>query len=268
MRKQKRILAFDFDGVLCNSIHDSIMTAVNTYLQCLTSHNLPLKKYLKPQKVINFEKENPVFVKQFSHLIPLGNFAIDYFVILKIIDEKIYDKITTQEDFDNLRASISKKKLTEYNTIFYKYRQSLQQNNPEAWAELLPTYPGIPEAVRKLSNYFIPAIATSKDINSVNILLKKYKLSDLFDPDNILDKNYAETKRDHIIKFKKSHNLDYHNIFFIDDKVSHLIKVKDLNVRSFLALWGFNTEREQKSAVKHGISLLNLDEIQTLAFLS
>ncbi len=262
--KQEKIIAFDFDGVLCNSIHDTIMTAVNTYLQCTPDHNLPIKSPLIPKNVINLEQDNPEFVKKFTRLMPLGNFAKDYFIILKIIDRDIFDTILSQKDFDNLKEATDTQKITIYNNLFYKYRYSLQKNNPEVWAELLPPFPCIPEAVRRLCKYFLPAIATSKDVHSVNILLNKYGIADLFSSENILDKDFASTKREYMIKLRQLHNLDFTDIYFIDDKVSHLLKVKDLGVHSFLATWGFNTEREHKAAEEHGINLLDLEDLTNL----
>lgn len=264
MAVSKKILALDFDGVICNSIHDSVMTALNTYLKCTAKHHLPLQKPLTPETVTDFENKNPEFMKQFSHLMPLGNFARDYYVILKIIDKNQYDTICSQRDFNNFREFLNDQQMKTYNNLFYEYRHSLQKNDPDAWADLLPAFPGIPQAVRKLSKNFLLTVATSKDVNSVNILLKKYGINDLFASDNILDKDFAKTKREHMIKFKRLHDLDFSDIHFIDDKISHLLEVKDLKVHTYLATWGFNTEREHKTAEENGIHLLKLKDFPRL----
>lgn len=259
----KKLLALDFDGVLCNSIHDTIMTAINTYLKCREPHNLTVDDQLTPETVFDFEKENPHFMQQFIRLMPLGNFAKDYYVILKIIDDNIFDTISSQKDFDAIREKADPQTIQKYDKLFYKYRYSLQ-NNPDEWAELLPAFPGIPEAVRKLSKNFLLAIATSKDVHSVNILLKKYGISYLFSSENILDKDFARTKREHITKLHQLHDLDFRDIYFIDDKISHLLEVNDLNIHPYLATWGFNTEREHNIAEENNISLLNLKEFPEL----
>ncbi|MFO7888839.1 MAG: hypothetical protein R6V04_00710 [bacterium] len=264
MTVSKKILALDFDGVLCNSIHDSVVTALNTYLKCTAKHHLPLQEPLTPENVTDFENKNPEFMKKFTHLMPLGNFAKDYYVILKIIDKNKYDTISSQKDFNDFRESLDDQQMETYNNLFYEYRHTLQKNNPEAWAALLPAFPDIPQAVRKLSKTFLPAVATSKDVNSVNILLEKYGIDDLFSSENILDKDFARTKREHMIKFKQLHHLDFADIHFIDDKISHLLEVKDLKVHTYLAAWGFNTEREHKTAGEHGINLLALKDFPHL----
>ncbi len=264
MTTSKKLLALDFDGVLCNSIHDTIMTAVNTFLKCREPHNLFIEDQLTPETVFDFEKQNPEFMQKFIRLMPLGNFAKDYYVILKIIDDNIFDTISSQKDFDQIRKNSDPQTIKTYDNLFYKYRYSLQKNNPDKWAELLPAFPGIPEAVTKLSKNFLLAIATSKDVHSVNILIKKYDISDLFSSKNILDKNFARTKREHITKLRQLHDLDFRDIYFIDDKVSHLLQVNDLNIHTYLATWGFNTEREHKIAEDNKINLLSLKELPHL----
>ena len=56
MNKNDMIIAFDFDGVLCNSIHDSICTALNSYLKCVDIHTLPINKPLLTSEVFPFAK--------------------------------------------------------------------------------------------------------------------------------------------------------------------------------------------------------------------
>ena len=121
------------------------------------------------------------------------------------------------------------------------------------------------DMVREAYENYVCAIATSKDHQSVDILLRKYKLTDCFQRENILDKEFAESKRDHLTQFHEKHNVPFKDIHFIDDKVSHLIKVKDLGVQAYLAVWGFNTEREHEIALEHGFKLLRLEALGDMA---
>ena len=52
MEKSTKILVFDFDGVIANSIHESFMTAINTYIQIVPDHSLPILNPL----TIKYEK--------------------------------------------------------------------------------------------------------------------------------------------------------------------------------------------------------------------
>ena len=264
--KSQQILVFDFDGVICNSIHDSLMTAVNTYIEFVDRHQLPVKEPLKPDSVLSFEQNRPEFFRRFSELMPLGNFAMDYYVFMVIIEKDIGSQIREQSDFDAVKRTIPEETLLSYSDLFYKNRRSMQEKDPEAWARLLPPFPGIADSIKSLSEQFLCAIATSKDHNSVDILLKSYGLNDYFQRQNILDKDFAASKRDHLVRFHQEHGVPFSGIHFIDDKVLHLNSVKDLGVHAYLALWGFNTQREHEIAQTEGFNLLRLEELSKLRF--
>jgi len=255
------LLVFDFDGVICNSFYDSLMTAINTYMEIVPDHSLPMESPLKFSDVVQFEKNNREFCRQFRDLMPFGNFAKDYYVILNIMGKNLFDKIQSQKDFDVFVKTCSQEHIKEYQNLFYKIRYEMQENNPEQWANLLPAFPGIPEAIRQLSQKFMLAIATSKDKRSVNILLKKYGIESYFKKENILDKDFAKSKREHITTFSKMYSIDFSRIYFIDDKLLHLVSVSDLGINLYLAEWGFNTKREHYQAIEYGFELLHSSDL-------
>jgi len=265
MTHSEHILVFDFDGVLCDSLHDSIRMAINTYIQLVPKHTLPVNGYLDPDDVEPFEKTNPEFLTLFRQLMPMGNFAEDYFVFLRILETGISETVDRQKRFDAFKRTLSSDALNAYQSLFYTLRGRLQSEDPKTWAQMLPPFPGIPETVRSLSRRFLCAIATSKDIRSVDILLARYKLADIFPLERILDKDFAHSKREHLIRFQKDHNVPFGQIHFIDDKLLHLQSVKDLDVKTYLATWGFNTPREHQAARADGIRLLRLEDLPHLA---
>ena len=262
MDRNRQILVFDFDGVICNSIHDSFATALNTYIHIIDDHNLPLRTPLTSNKVFGFEKEFPGTFKSFSDLMPLSNCAEDYFVLLSLIDQNRTDQICRQEDFDHLKKNFSSTRLNEYHKAFYQIRSRMRKDDLEKWLDLLRPFPGIPDTIRELSDRCTLAISTSKDRSSVVLLLDRYGLSDCFKPENIFDKDLARSKRDHMIRLQKEHQVPFSRIHFIDDKVSHLLSVKDLGVHNYLACWGFNSEREVQIALKEGFTPLQLEDLK------
>ena len=264
MKTSQQILVFDFDGVISNSVHESFMTALNAYIKFVPDHNLPLNEPLKSDGVFQFEKEHPEVFKQFFQLMPMGNRAEDYLLILLLIDRQETRKVTNQSEFDAFKETIPVEIQESFHKAFYESRTSFRQQYPTVWIKMHRPFPGIVDAVQILSQRFLLAIATSKDRASVDILLEHYKLSPYFRPENILDKDFAKSKRFHLTRFQKEHGVPFKNIHFIDDKVLHLVSVKDLGVNCYLALWGFNTEREHKVAVKEGFTLLNLEDLGKL----
>ncbi|MBN2102648.1 HAD family hydrolase [bacterium] len=266
-KKQKmplQLLVFDFDGVISNSVHDSFRTALNAYIHLFPGHNLPISDPVDPPEAIfTVEKKHPRLYQSFSHLMPLGNRAEDYYVILRIIECGKTPDIVDQASYDRFKIRLDPAILDKYHTIYYQLRRSYQEN-PEIWSELLPAFPGVIEAIKCLSGRFRLAIATSKDGPSVHIQLKSYGLDAVFPASRILDKDLSDTKKHHLEKLQKTYQVPFHQIHFIDDKVLHLISVADLGVHCHLALWGFNTTREHALAKEHGFHLLELDDLSRL----
>ena len=256
------ILVFDFDGVISNSVHDSFRTAVNTYRAFRQGHRLPVDRALESaEDTFRFEQEHPEVFDAFNRLLPLGNHAKDYCVILTALDRNEAGRIQDQEDFDAFKQSVPADEQNAYYRLFYEIREALQKKDIEEWARLLPIFPGVAEALRILKDRCILAIATSKDRISVDVQLEKYGIADCFQPENILDKEAGESKRNHLTRLRERHGVPFHSLHFIDDKVLHLVSVKSLGVQGYLALWGFNTPREHTVAKKEGFRLLRLEDL-------
>jgi phosphoglycolate phosphatase-like HAD superfamily hydrolase len=265
MQKIKPLLICDFDGVISDSLHDSYVTSLNTYLLAEKTHSLPLTAPLDPpSRVFEFEKEQPRLFAEFKRLIPMGNRAEDYFVIWRIIDEGATGDVRKQSDFERIRKEIRGDALEAYGRNFYSSRREQQETSPDEWASLSPVFEGIPEAIRSLSARFDPAIATSKDMRSIAILLKRYGLRPFFKPEFILDKDFSYSKRDHLAHFHEKFGIPYDRMHFIDDKALHLVAAKGLGINGYLALWGYNTPQEQEMALGGGFRLLNLEDFENL----
>jgi phosphoglycolate phosphatase-like HAD superfamily hydrolase len=264
MKENKQILVLDFDGVICNSIHDSYATSLNTYIQLCANHSLPLKKPLTPNSVFQFEEVHPEIFRAFSELIPLANSAEDYFVLLSIIDKNLAKPIHNQRDFDQYKKIFSPDQLNHFHDAFYQTRSQIRQKNLDQWLNLLPPFPEIPESIHLLSKKMILSIATSKDRTSVELLLNHYGISDNFKSENILDKDFATSKQHHLIHLQKQRHIPFSCIHFVDDKISHLQSVKKLGVHNYLACWGFNSEREYELARKEGFTLLQIEDLKHL----
>lgn len=260
-----QICVFDFDGVIANSIHDSYLTALNSYILFQKTNLLPLKKSIEPPHAIySFEKSHPQLFRDFSQLMPLASRAEDYFVALQILEGEKQKTINTQEEFNQFKETLPIKILNQYHHFFYQVRHNMQNISPESWSKLLPPFPGIIEAIENLSYRFMLAIATSKDRISIDLQLNHYNLKSFFHPDYILDKDFAKSKRLHLVKLQQISKIPYHRIFFIDDKLSHLIATKSLGIKNYLATWGFNTKREYRLAQREGFPLLKLNALKNL----
>lgn len=264
MIAKKQILVLDFDGVICNSIHDSFATSLTTYIHFCPNHNLQLKTPLVSNAVFEFEEDHPEIFRAFLELIPLANAAEDYCVLLSAIEKNLVGTIQNQTDFDRYKETFLSDQLKGFHDSFYQIRSQMRQKTLDQWLKLLPSFPKIPESIHLLSQKMILAIATSKDRTSVELLLNRYGILDDFKSENILDKDFSTSKQHHLIHFQKQHHVPFSRIHFVDDKISHLQSVKYLGVHNYLACWGFNAEREQKLARGEGFTLLQIEDLRHL----
>jgi phosphoglycolate phosphatase-like HAD superfamily hydrolase len=185
-------------------------------------------------------------------------------VIWRILDSPDQDRDFDQAAFDRAKASVPDMERKAYADRFYALRSGEQDADPEAWAILLPPFEGLPEAVRGLAARFRMAIATSKDLRSVRLLLFRYGIEDCFAKDMILDKNFSYSKRDHLDHFRRTFSIPFGRMHFVDDKLLHLTAVRDMGVRCYLAGWGFNTERERREAREAGFGVLSMRGFEAL----
>lgn len=262
------MIVFDFDGVIGNSIYDSFLTALNTYIEIYPDSKDILAGPIEPASSVFDHVENyPEIFQQFNSLIPLGNHAEDYVVIFSAIVSNQLDLMQTQEAFYTFRDTISEKLRKDYGKRFYQIRHQMQYENSSEWVKLLPSFSEVVQGIRLLSEKKQLAIATAKDLQSVQLLLKEYELVDVFLPETIFDKETGASKKNHLTKIHERFDVPFNEIHFVDDKVSHLQSVSDLGVHSYLATWGFNTERERQLAKSLGFTLLKKNDLVRMPFI-
>jgi phosphoglycolate phosphatase-like HAD superfamily hydrolase len=259
-----RVIAFDFDGVLCDSSREVFAVAIDSLAEL--EPDLPLVAELVPLRddaIAGGEafREHPLY-RRFYELLPLGNRAEDFGVALKAISEAA--SIADQKEYDAFYAEIPEIWRTRYHRRFYEERESLRNAHLEGWLAMHLAYPEVPAAIERHRDSFLPAVATAKDARSVRLLFSKLGLDAVFDDRLILDKEAGVDKTAHLRELQRRTGEPFHHITFIDDKLNHLEKVANLGVSGVLAGWGFNTDRERALALRRGFEVAQLDTIDTL----
>jgi FMN phosphatase YigB (HAD superfamily) len=61
----------------------------------------------------------------------------------------------------------------------------------------------------------------------------------------------------HIVKFYK---VNFEDIYFVDDQISHLIQTKPLGIKVILAGWSYATEAQKEEARKQDILVIEREE--------
>jgi phosphoglycolate phosphatase-like HAD superfamily hydrolase len=261
-----RVLAFDFDGVLCDSSRELFVVAVDALAgiepdSTLLSRLAPLRDEALAGG--NRFRENPLY-QQFSDLLPLGNRAEDFGVALRAMEGS--KTISDQAQYDGFYAELPVAWRDRFHLEFYAARGRLRESDPGRWMALHLPYPDLVAALERHRGKFLMAVATAKDSPSVHLLLAELGLKDLIDSRLILDKETGVEKTVHLRELQRRTGTPFHDITFVDDKLNHLVKVASLGVRCVLAGWGFNTDRERVTARRLGFAVARLDDLDRTVF--
>ena len=213
-----RALALDFDGVISDSAREAFAVAIRT------------DSALRPGSPL---RETEELYAEFVEVMPLGNRAEDYGVILKALEQGAI--IADQAAYDHFRLRQDPEWLRTFHEEFYRIRTSWAERDPQGWRRLLGPYPGMPEILCRRASQVTLAIATAKDRRSVCALLHEYGIEPLFRSDLILDKETGVSKCAHLEHLQRSLDVPFVDITFVDDKVNHLDAVAHLGVRCGLA---------------------------------
>ncbi len=261
-----RVIAFDFDGVLCDSSREVFVVAVDTLAaqepgSALLGDLIPLRDEALAG---GDEFRNHELYTRFLELLPLGNRAEDFGIALKAIEDS--RSIADQTAYDSFYAEIPASWRDGYHRRFYESRERLRESDVQRWLALHLPYPELVEALERHRGTVLPAVATAKDTQSVRILLSELGLADVFDPQLILDKETGVEKTVHLRELQRRTDAPFNNITFIDDKLNHLETVAGLGVRGVLAGWGFNSERERTTARRLGFDVAQLNTLDQTLF--
>jgi phosphoglycolate phosphatase-like HAD superfamily hydrolase len=261
-----KILALDFDGVISDSAPESFAVAMRTY--ALLRPETPLRDaaqalFRNGLPALTAVRASEAYLP-FVRMMPLGNRAEDYAVVLGAIAEGI--ELADQAAYDVRRRAEAPGFLEDFHEHFYAQRSALAAADPAGWRALMAPYAAFLHILRRRSGDVLLAIATAKDRASVQALLAIYGIDDLFDAERLLDKETGVSKSAHMERLRRHFRVEYSEITFLDDKVNHLEAVAGLGVRCGLAAWGYNGAREERLARQRGYLVCTLAEVERQLF--
>ncbi|MGD8440910.1 MAG: HAD family hydrolase [Holophagae bacterium] len=261
-----KVLALDFDGVVCDSLREVLATALATYEVMVPDS--PLTGALRARhgsgRWHTFDLANDPVRQPFEAMMPLGNRAEDFGVSLVAIDRGA--EIADQDDYDTFSATLEPGWADDFHREFYDQRSRARTADPDGWVALHAPYPEFLELLRRRAADTRLALATAKDRDSACRLLDHLGIGDLFTPDLVLDKEAGRSKTAHLQAVRDRTGVDLTDLTFVDDKVNHLERVAPLGVRCVLAGWGFNSEREHRRAHELGFAVANIADAESVLF--
>ena len=241
-----KIIVFDFDGVICDSSYECLITSWNAW-QYLNKKN---------DYKINIDSFTQNYINKFLILRPFVKGAGEFYIIHKSIFENI--KIQNQKDYDKFLFE-NKKYLEVFKKLMYEQREKIRSNNLKLWIKLHIFYEEVVDIMKKipLDNLYI---ATLKDSLSVEILLNSLNIN--IKKEHIFDQSLIKTKLNALEQISKISNNN--NLLLIDDNINHLIAPKEHGFDVLLTRWGNVIPEFSKIAKHYKIDEIHLNNLNRI----
>ena len=244
-----KIVALDFDGVICDSIDECLLVSYNAFQEKSEIEN------------IDFSDIQERIINNFKHYRYLIGPAKDFYFLWKSIFEHHKTSMDIESIYFKLKKSDSNKELP-FVKRFYILRDQLKNKYFNHWVSINPFYKGIKSFLIDIQDKQNLFIVTAKDTNSVVDLLKENNIS--IKRSNIYGREINSDKRELFKKMIENHDISRKDVIFVDDNLSNAIDVKGIGISSYLATWGYNSNFEKIEAKRNNIIPLKLSELQSI----
>ncbi len=222
------LLAFDFDGVICNGLREYFQTSWQVYLrlwgmadQTPSAHLEPMFCRLRP--VVETGWEMPVLLHALESGFTEENILQDW---SNIALELLHHHRLLPPDVGNLVDEV---------------RDRWIQDDLEGWFGLHDFYPGMIDYLKSLNDF---VIISTKEARFIHALLERQGVS--IAPDRIYGKEQQRSKAETLKTFQGQ------RLTFIEDRFKTLQTIAhhpELNsVQLLLADWGYNLPKEREMA--------------------
>lgn len=247
-----KILALDFDGVICDTVQELLKSTWQVYRQVWgASGDGPPPEvaatYVRLRPTLEIGWESPVLLRAIIEGVPEA----------KLVQE--FQTVWSQRILEAHRLN-----QTELAARFDAARDSWIRTDLQGWLAANHLYPGIADRLRAIVQSEVRVfVLTTKEGRFAHLLLEQNGVK--LPPAHVWGKERARPKADLLRILQKEQGVDYGDIWLVEDRLKTLqsiAQVADLTaVGLFLATWGYNTPAERKEARAHGrIVSLALDQ--------
>lgn len=246
-----KILALDFDGVICNGLKEYFQTTLRTYQKIWSDHS---------------QNNLQTWADSFYQLRPVIETGWEMPILLRALVLE-YDKDNIESNWHQICSEIVEKENLNKQQVMSELdgvRDHWIKSDLDNWLALHEFYPGVLEKLGQLLDSSpLLYIVTTKEGRFVKQLLKQQNLS--FPEGHIFGKEVKQPKYETLRQILKDNQESPNNLWFIEDLLKTLKTVQtqsDLReVKLFLADWGYNTSKTHEIVKEDNtISLLSLEK--------
>jgi phosphoglycolate phosphatase-like HAD superfamily hydrolase len=250
-----RILALDFDGVICDGMAEYWQTAWRTYTQVWQLDRLEpspgvAEKFRELRPLIEVGWEMPVLIRALTLGISTERMHSSW--------QRIRDRILADGRLSGVKVS------QQLDSV----RDSWIQQDPASWLRLHQFYPGVVEMLKELPARKIqPVIITTKESRFVTQLLQDQGIE--LASEFVWGKELKRSKIDSLKQILDRGSKKSPTVWFVEDRLSTLAKIATQpeleSVKLYLAEWGYNTIAEREAALQQSrIHTLALGDLPAL----
>ncbi|MFQ5905794.1 MAG: HAD family hydrolase [bacterium] len=261
MNIEKFLVAFDCDGVIFDHIGEDFLCAYNALLALFPETRVPgiTARHLDLEDIAQVKHENILFAK-FRSLARFALRAEDYYSVFEIAlhgDNDLHS--ISEEDFQEAKQSHLHLH-PRFKEEFYKARSILQEQAPQKWAEIVPIYPGVFEAISGLASRpgTVVAAATGRDRASTVRLLAYNRIDRIIQ--QIASRENGNTKLEQLTYLSELTGISLGRMIFVDDKLSNLFEVAE-DCIPVLADWGLTSPQDIEKGKQAGLHVLRLPSL-------
>ena len=231
-----KILALDFDGVLCNSVYEGLQSAWRVYRDIWggTGDGPP-----------------PEAAATYVRLRPALEIGWEFPIALRAIIEGIPEETLLREFQTKWRSRmLEEHRLSQADLTarFDAARDAWIRKDLASWLACQHLYPGIANRLKALLQSDVQLfVLTTKEGRYAHLIMERSGVP--FPAERIWGKERDRPKADLLRVLRQELRMDYGDIWFVEDRLKTLRSVQkqaDLGaVGLFLATWGYTTPAEQ-----------------------
>lgn len=218
------VLALDFDGVICDSVDECLITACNAWNELRGSSN----------RITTLAEVEPSVAQRFRQHRYLARNAPDFWPLLHwtLTGNAILDEAELAS-FRMEYVGIIKR----FEPVFFAERAEYRSRDPEQWLALHRFYQEFQDGWDQLKGMQPTHIITTKDLASVEYFNRHWNLDV---PAENLWTNEKRLSKGAIAKgIINESNIQPEELIFVDDHPHHLQDVAATGARCFWAAWGY-----------------------------
>lgn len=247
--QKKEYIVFDFDGVVCDSTDECMVTSWNAWemWESCSGFRRKLSEFSDQEKIA------------FRKLRPYVRGAGEYYIIRRAQADKI--ELQGQNDIDHY-GKLWKEFIDPFKNVFFDCRNKLRGENFLAWIELHPVFHEVVGVLIELNRQNRLYIATLKDGESVKLILQHHGV--IIPPERMLDQSQIKSKLQALDRICEIVSCEKTDILFLDDNFTHLVEPFKAGYLVYLTNWGSALPEFAEMAKVAGIPSTTIPELKDM----